>query len=157
ACNNMAHGVREVTIKRGLDPREFVFVAGGGAGPMHSCLICNELEIPLQIVPPSASVLCAFGMLLSALQHDFVRTFVARLDALDWARLTSILDEMRREGDRLLEEERVGPAQRRYRIRFDCRYIKQYHEVSFDVPAKAIDDRDPAAIARAFHTEHNRL
>jgi len=57
----------------------------------------------------------------------------------------------------LLEEERVGPAQRCYRIRFDCRYIKQYHEVSFDVPAKAIDDRDPAAIARAFHAEHNRL
>ena len=83
ACNDMAHGVREVAIvERGLDPREFVLVAGGGAGPMHSCLICNELEIPLQIVPPSASVLCAFGMLLSALQHDFVRTFVARLDAL---------------------------------------------------------------------------
>ncbi len=51
ACNNMAQGVREVTIKRGYDPREFPFVAAGGAGPMHSCLICNELEIPLQVVP----------------------------------------------------------------------------------------------------------
>ncbi|HMK69344.1 MAG TPA: hydantoinase/oxoprolinase family protein [Xanthobacteraceae bacterium] len=157
ACNNMAHGVREVTIKRGLDPREFVFVAGGGAGPMHSCLICNELEIPLQVVPPSASVLCAFGMLLSELQHDFVRTFVARLDGLDWTRLADILGEMRREGERLLEEERVGPAQRRFRVRFDCRYIKQYHEVSFEILAAAIDARDHAAIAQAFHAEHNRL
>ncbi len=157
ACNNMAHGVREVTIKRGLDPREFVFVAGGGAGPMHSCLICNELEIPLQVVPPSASVLCAFGMLLSDLQHDFVRTFVARLDGLDWTRLTDILGAMRREGERMLEEERIAPAQRRYRVRFDCRYIKQYHEVSFEVPAETIDARDNAAIAGAFHAEHNRL
>ena len=157
ACNNMAQGVREVTIKRGFDPREFVFVAAGGAGPMHSCQICNELEIPLQIVPPSASVLCAFGMLLSELQHDFVRTFVARLETLDWTRIAGILGEMRKEGDRMLEEERVVPAKRRYRIRFDCRYIKQYHEVSFEVPARAIESRDRAAIERAFHAEHNRL
>jgi len=157
ACNNMAQGVREVTIKRGFDPREFVFVAAGGAGPMHSCQICNELEIPLQIVPPSASVLCAFGMLLSELQHDFVRTFVARLETLDWTRIAGILGEMRKEGDRMLEEERVVPAKRRYRIRFDCRYIKQYHEVSFEVPARAIESRDCAAVERAFHAEHNRL
>ena len=157
ACNNMAQGVREVTIKRGFDPREFVFVAAGGAGPMHSCQICNELEIPLQIVPPSASVLCAFGMLLSELQHDFVRTFVARLETLDWTRIAGILGEMRKEGDRMLKQERVVPAKRRYRIRFDCRYIKQYHEVSFEVPARAIESRDRAAIERAFHAEHNRL
>ena len=157
ACNNMAQGVREVTIKRGFDPREFVFIAAGGAGPMHSCQICNELEIPLQVVPPSASVLCAFGMLLSELQHDFVRTFVARLAMLDWSRITELLNEMRNEGDHMLEEERVASPHRRYRIRFDCRYIKQYHEVSFDVPAPAIENRDCEMIARAFHAEHNRL
>jgi N-methylhydantoinase A len=51
ACNNMAQGVREVTIKRGFDPREFPFIPAGGAGPIHGCLICSELEIPFQIVP----------------------------------------------------------------------------------------------------------
>ena len=51
ACNNMAQGVREVTIKRGFDPREFPLIPAGGAGPIHACLICSELEIPLQIVP----------------------------------------------------------------------------------------------------------
>lgn len=157
ACNNMAQGVREVTIKRGFDPREFAYIAAGGAGPMHSCLICNELEIPLQIVPASASVLCAFGMLLSDLQHDFVRTFVARLDAIDWTRLAGVLADMRREGERMLDEERAPAAQRRYRVLFDCRYLKQYHEVSFAIPASAIERRDAAAIARAFHDEHNRL
>ncbi len=157
ACGNMAQGVREVTIKRGSDPREFAFVAAGGAGPMHSCVICTELEIPLQIVPASASVLCAFGMLLSELQHDFVRTFVARLESLDWQRLAGILDEMRREGERMLDEERVAPPHRRHRVHFDCRYVKQYHEVSFEVSADAIERRDGSAIARAFHDEHNRL
>ena len=157
ACNNMAQGVREVTIKRGFDPREFPFIPAGGAGPIHSCLICEELEIPFQIVPRESSVLCAFGMLMSELKHDFVRTFVARLEAIDWPRLTQIIDEMSAEGARQLTEERIPEARRRHDIKFDCRYIKQYHEVSFLVPRDLIDRRDTAAIARLFHAEHNRL
>ena len=157
ACNNMAQGVREVTIKRGFDPREFPFIPAGGAGPIHSCLICEELEIPFQIVPRESSVLCAFGMLMSELKHDFVRTFVARLEAIDWPRLTKMLDEMSAEGTRQLTEERIPEARRRHDIKFDCRYIKQYHEVSFLVPRALIDKRDVAAIARLFHDEHNRL
>jgi N-methylhydantoinase A len=157
ACNNMAQGVREVTIKRGFDPREFPFIPAGGAGPIHSCLICSELEIPLQIVPRESSVLCAFGMLMSELKHDFVRTFVARLEAIDWPRLTAMIDEMSADGTRQLVEERIAEERRRYEVRFDCRYIKQYHEVSFTVPRELIDSRDTVAIAAAFNAEHNRL
>ncbi|MEW5888095.1 MAG: hydantoinase/oxoprolinase family protein [Pseudomonadota bacterium] len=157
ACNNMAQGVREVTIKRGFDPREFPIIPAGGAGPIHACLICSELEIPLQIVPRESSVLCAFGMLMSELKHDFVRTFVARLEGVDWARLAAVVDEMSREGARQLAEERIPPERRRFEVKLDCRYIKQYHEVSFAVARELIEDRDTAAIARAFHAEHNRL
>ncbi|MFZ5511082.1 MAG: hydantoinase/oxoprolinase family protein, partial [Pseudomonadota bacterium] len=157
ACNNMAQGVREVTIKRGFDPREFPIIPAGGAGPIHACLICSELEIPLQIVPRESSVLCAFGMLMSELKHDFVRTFVARLEGVDWGRLTAVVDEMSREGARQLTEERIPPEHRRFEVKFDCRYIKQYHEVSFAVARELIEGRDTAAIARAFHAEHNRL
>jgi N-methylhydantoinase A len=157
ACNNMAQGVREVTIKRGFDPREFPIIPAGGAGPIHSCLICHELEIPLQIVPRESSVLCAFGMLMSELKHDFVRTFVARLESLDWAKLGEIVDAMAADGAAQLADERIPEARRRYEIKFDCRYIRQYHEVSFVVPRALLDARDASGIARAFHAEHNRL
>ncbi len=157
ACNNMAQGVREVTIKRGFDPREFPLIPGGGAGPIHGCLICSELGIPLQIVPREASVLCALGMLMCELRHDFVRTFVARLESLDWVRLAALVDAMAAEGTRLLTDERIAPARRRVELRLDCRYIKQYHEVSVSVPLQTVDQRDAAAIARAFHAEHLRL
>jgi N-methylhydantoinase A len=156
-CNNMAQGVREVTIKRGFDPREFPLIAAGGAGPIHSCLIASELEIPLQIVPRESSVLCAFGMLLSDLKHDFVRTFVGRLAALDWPRLATLVEGMAADGTRLLAEEGVPEARRQTAVKLDCRYIKQYHEVSFAVPEGAIERRDAEAIARAFHAEHERL
>jgi N-methylhydantoinase A len=146
-----------VTIKRGFDPREFPFIPAGGAGPIHACLICTELEIPLQIVPREASVLCAFGMLMSELKHDFVRTFVSRLDSVDWQRLAGLVDEMQGDGERQLVEERIAAARRRYEVRLDCRYIKQYHEVSLAVPRELIDRRDAAGIAGLFHAEHNRL
>jgi N-methylhydantoinase A len=157
ACNNMAQGVREVTIKRGFDPREFPLIPGGGAGPIHGCLICSELEIPLQIVPREASVLCAFGMLMSELRHDYVRTFVARLESLDWPRLAALVGAMAEDGARLLAEERIAPAAQRFELRLDCRYVKQYHEVSVPVPLGAVERRDVLAVGRAFHDEHQRL
>ncbi|MBK6869001.1 MAG: hydantoinase/oxoprolinase family protein [Burkholderiales bacterium] len=157
ACNNMAQGVREVTIKRGFDPREFPLIPGGGAGPIHGCMICTELGIPLMIVPREASVLCAFGMLMCELRHDFVRTFVARVDKLDWQRLEELVDAMAEEGAVQLTAERVAPGRQRIELRLDCRYLKQYHEVSVPVPLEAIKRHDAAAIARAFHDEHRRL
>ncbi len=156
-CNNMAQGVREVTIKRGYDPREFPLIAAGGAGPIHSCQICNELEIPLQIVPRESSALCAMGMLLSDLRHDFVRTFVADLAAADWARLAFLIDEMIGAGERQLALERIPVDHRSYAVKLDCRYVKQYHEVSIDVPREAIHRRDAAVVAEGLHREHNRL
>jgi N-methylhydantoinase A len=157
ACNNMAQGVREITIKRGFDPREFPLVVAGGAGPIHSCLICDELDIPLQIVPRESSILCAVGMLMGDLKHDFVRTFVARLATLDWARLAATVDDMTAEGGVMLTAEGIDAANQRFHVKFDCRYLKQFHEVSFAVPPQAFEAGDLAAIEVAFHAEHNRL
>ena len=157
ACNNMAQGVREVTIKRGFDPREFPLIPGGGAGPIHGCLICSELQIPLQIVPREASVLCAFGMLMCELRHDLVRTFVTRLEGIDWTRLNALVEAMAAEGARLLDDERIPAPSQRIELRLDCRYIKQYHEVSVALPLEVVERRDAGAIAAAFHAEHQRL
>jgi N-methylhydantoinase A len=77
---NMASGVREVSLKRGYDPREFPIVVAGGAGPVHACMIAMELEIPVMIIPKESSIFCAAGMLMSDLKHDFVRTYATKFD-----------------------------------------------------------------------------
>jgi N-methylhydantoinase A len=64
---------------------------------------------------------------------------------------------MRDEGAALLADERVARAAQRFELRLDCRYLKQYHEVSVPVPLAAIDGRDATLVARAFHDEHQRL
>jgi len=157
ACTNMAQGVREVTIKRGFDPREFPMVVAGGAGPLHSCLICSELEIPFQIVPRESSILCAVGMLMSDLKHDFVSTFVAPLVSADFDALRALVGSMKDEGRAMLAEERIDEDASEYFVKFDCRYLKQYHEVSFVVDPQQLEQGDVDAISEAFHAEHNRL
>ncbi len=157
ACNNMAQGVREVTIKRGFDPREFPMVVAGGAGPIHSCMICEELQIPFQIVPRESSILCAVGMLMGDLKHDFVRTFFARMEGLDWPALQTLVTNMVDEGTAMLINEGISQERQQFQVKLDCRYQKQYHEVSVEVEREWIEKADSDAIHSAFHAEHNRL
>jgi N-methylhydantoinase A len=152
---NMAHGVREITVKRGLDPREFPMVVAGGAGGIHACMIARELDIPTLLVPATASTLCATGMLLCDLQHDFVRSCVGPLDGIAPDRLANLVREMSDEGERQLLTEGVSKAV--HEIALDLRYLKQYHEVTLPVARTAIDEGDYQAIAAAFHALHDRL
>ena len=154
---NMAQGVREITVKRGYDPREFPMVVAGGAGPLHACMICQELEIPMFLVPRESSIFCAAGMLMSNLQHDLVRSFVSNFDRIDWARLGDTVDAMVREAEGLLSDEKIPGERREFQLALDCRYVKQYHEVSFPVSFEAVRSSDFSEVADAFHREHNRM
>ncbi len=145
--SNMANGVREITVKRGLDPREFPLVVAGGAASLHACMIAGELEIPRLLVPSTASTLCATGMLLCDLRHDFVRSAVGPLESFA-GELDEMIAEMSAEGEELLGRE--GATQIEHQVALDLRYLKQYHEVTVRVP-------DLAAVAGVFHAEHNRL
>ena len=154
---NMAQGVREISVKRGLDPREFPVVAAGGAGPLHACMICQELQIPMFIVPRESSIFCAAGMLMSDLQHDFVYSFVSVLDQIDWTELNAVLSNLMQAGAGLLAEEGIPEQNRRFTLNLDCRYVKQYHEVSFPIEAETVGKGDTTAIATVFHSRHKRM
>lgn len=154
---NMAAGVREVSVKRGEDPREFPLVVAGGAGPNHACMIALELEIPVIIVPKESSVFCAAGMLMSDLQHNFVRTYVNHLEKIDHKKLRSLFTEMENEGMALLGSEHIPKDRIQFIYSVDMRYIKQYHEVNVVVSREEIHKGKLVSIAKKFHLEHNRL
>jgi N-methylhydantoinase A len=154
---NMAAGVREVSIKRGQDPREFPLVVAGGAGPIHACQISHELEIPVMLVPKESSIFCASGMLMSDLKHDFVRTYAVLLEQMDKARFRRLFDEMEKEAKRLLSSENIPQDRVRHSYFIDLRYVKQYHEVSVQITREELEQADPAVLASRFHPEHNRL
>ena len=87
AISKMSLAVREVSVEKGYDPRDFALVASGGAGPLHVCAIARELHIPKVIVPLFPSHFSALGMLLADERHDFIRTFYCDLASLDFAAL----------------------------------------------------------------------
>jgi N-methylhydantoinase A len=96
-------------------------------------------------------------MLMSDLQHDFVNSFVSVLSEMDWSRLNELVTQMRSSGSDLLARESIPQERRRFYVRLDCRYVKQYHEVSLPVELDSIRNADNHTIAAAFHAEHERL
>jgi N-methylhydantoinase A len=154
---NMATGVREVSVKRGHDPREFPLIVAGGAGPVHACMIGLELEIPVMIIPKESSIFCAAGMLISDLKHNFVRTYATRLEDMDRQKFKKLFNDMEEEANELLQSERIPEAAIQHLYSLDLRYVKQYHEVNVRIAKRDIEDGNIAGVASLFHPEHNRL
>jgi len=156
---NMASAIREISVQRGYDPREFLIVCAGGAGPIHAAMIAKELEIPKILIPKESSIFCAAGMLLSDLKHDFVRTYHSLFskDSIDVSRFLSLVQELEDEGEKVLVEEKIPPERRAYLFSLDLRYVGQYHEVNVEVSKETIEAFDEAAVKETFHTAHDRL
>src|ERR1035437_8203684 len=122
--SNMAQGVREISVERGYDPREFLFIVAGGAGSIHSSEICKELEIPMFLVPNVSSIFCAAGMLLGDLKHDYIRSYFTSIKNLDLKKFHSLFTEMKDEGlNSLLVEEGVSRGQISFSPILDLRYV----------------------------------
>ncbi len=153
---NMAQGVRQVSVERGYDPREFLMICAGGAGSIHAGEICRELEIPMFVVPSVASIFCAAGMLLGDLKHDYVRSYMSKLSGLEKSELLKLYDEMKAVAVKTLIAEGITEDKIQYVPSLDLRYVGQYHEVPLDVSMEDIYNFKLEAIKEAFHKEHNR-
>ncbi|MGW6273794.1 hydantoinase/oxoprolinase family protein [Streptomyces sp. NPDC055060] len=125
----MAEAVSAVSVKRGVDPREFTVVVAGGAGPIHAVPIAQELGIDRIIVPRESSVFCAVGTLLTDLKHLYARTFVSDLDTLDLDRVGALYREMRDEAVETLRSENVAGDAIDLVFSADVRYIGQFTEI----------------------------
>lgn len=154
---NMATGVREVSVKRGYDPRDFPLVVAGGAGPVHAGMIASELEIPLVIVPKESSIFCAAGMLMSDLRHDFVRTYKVSVPMLAPKKFQSLFEEMREEGEGTLFAEGVPKDQIHWVHSADMRYVRQHHEINIVLTRQEIVGGHLDVIAEKFHAKHEEL
>jgi N-methylhydantoinase A len=146
AIAKMSLAVREVSVEKGYDPRDFALVASGGAGPLHVCAIARELHIPKVIVPLFPSHFSALGMLLADERHDFTRTFYFDLAGLDFAALTKVHDQMAAEAKKSLRHSRNAEFQ----TELDLRYVGQEFTLSVPVSRDLIARGDRQKIRQAF-------
>lgn len=155
---NMASAIREISVHKGWDPREFPLVCAGGAGAVHAAMIARELGIRRVLVPREASIFCASGMLQSDLKHDFVRSHAIVLaDGTDPGPLAALADAMLEEASSALSAEGIAGDRRRFVLALDMRYLGQYHEVAVEVALAAVRAGDWATVRNAFHDRHDRL
>jgi N-methylhydantoinase A len=149
AVARMVSSIREVSIQRGHDPRDFTLIAFGGAGPMHAVAIAEELGIPRILVPRHPGNFSALGLLVSDLKHDDVRTVVGPLrERLHVAE--ALFAEMERSALGRLDADGFGADRRRLDRSLDVRYAGQAFEIAVPVGRSL----DAGAIETDFHRRH---
>ena len=139
ANNNMTNALKLVSINRGHDPRDFTMIAFGGGGAMHATQLAAELNIPTVVIPAHSAVFSAWGMLLSDLRRDYIRTRPSALNSGMADDLFNVFVDMEREARLAYEQEQID-SDRVYIEKFvSLRYKGQEHSVRVSVPNEEMD------------------
>ena len=154
---NMADALRAMTLGIGRDPRDYVLVVGGGAGPVHAGMLARMVGIRRVIVPRVSAELCAFGGLVCNPRHDYRRSCASRVEHLDPARLAGLLEEMEQEGRDELHREGAAPEDIAVSRVLDMRYRDQTHETPVDVSDLDLDEEPIPALLTRFHDAYHDL
>ncbi len=155
ANSAMANALRRISLQRGYDPRDFILIAFGGAGPVHANRLIEELEIPKLLIPMSPGITSAMGLLVTDLKHDFSNTLIEKVDNLDLNKVSSIFSEMEEKGRYKLLKEGRDLACINFQRNVDMRYVGQSYELS--VPLSKENTKDALkGMLKLFHKEHQK-
>ncbi|AWS45323.1 hydantoinase/oxoprolinase family protein [Streptosporangium sp. 'caverna'] len=152
---NQSNAIRQITVKRGLDVRDFPMVAFGGSGPLLVCRLIDILGLPSVIVPPDPGNVSAFGLLTVDVKNDYVRTFVTRDLSLPAA--AEIFGDLEGQAAEALDREGFAADRHVYARSADLRYYGQAYEVRVPAPAGPLDEAWRAEVLDRFHEAHQKL
>ena len=145
----MGNALHLVSVQRGYDPRGFVLVAFGGAGPAHACALARDSGIETVLVPRSPGIFSATGLLVTDLEHEYTVTLLTRLTDVTEDVLDAAFEPLEETGMHDLNREGTAPEDISFVRQLDLRYVGQSFEL-------AVSSGDPAEAARRFHAEHDR-
>lgn len=152
----MVNALRLVSVQRGYDPRNFVMVAFGGAGPVHANRLAAEADIPTTIIPMSPGITSALGLLATDLKHDYSVTFLRQVDKLQADEVEAVYRGLEQQGRATLAREGVKPADMGFMRHVDMRYVGQSYELTVPLPAGSLTPAIIADVLQGFHQEHDR-
>jgi len=151
---NQANCIRQMTIQRGIDPRDFALLSFGGAGPVQSAAVMRLIGMKACIVPPNPGNLAAFGLLAVDWRNDQLVTRVMAEDGLNAAHVAGIYAKLEATALQRLREDGVEAERIRLVREADVRYLGQSMEIRVTGPAGAIDDNFFVSLIDAFHRTH---
>ncbi len=152
---NMVDAIRAVSIERGIDPRAYTLVAGGGAGALHAARLARNLGMRRVLVPEEAGTYCAFGMTVTDVRHDHSEPLYALTSGVDPAAINALFDRLETEARRRLHHDGFEDGQIRIERSVDARYPNQVHELTMPIgSAPPFSTADLHALEASFHAEH---
>jgi N-methylhydantoinase A len=154
---NQANALRQVTVQRGLDVRDFTMATFGGSGSLLLCRLMDILGLSGVLVPENPGNVSAFGLLTVDVRNDYVQTAVSRHDDLDLAVLAKLYDALQAQASAALDREGFDRGEHRYQRSADLRYVGQAFEVRVAAPDGPVDESFAQTVAQAFHDAHERL
>ena len=157
AAWNQANAIRQVTVRRGLDVRDFAMIAFGGSGPLQACRLIDVLDLHAAIVPLNPGNLSALGLLTVDVRNDYVQTFVMRHDDVDAPELAAEFAALEERAAAALSTEGFDAENHLLARSADLRYYGQAFEVRVAAPTGRIDAGFSAEVRGRFHDEHERL
>ena len=154
---NQANALRQITVKRGLDVRDFTLTTFGGSGSLLLCRLVDILGLRAVLVPPNPGNVSAFGLLTVDVKNDYVQTHVSLHEHLAAAEVAGVLDALTSRAAHALAGEGFPAEQHRFDRTADLRYFGQAFEVRVPVPEGPVDQATLEEVARLFHAEHRGL
>jgi len=154
---NQANAVRQITVKRGLDVRDFTLVTFGGSGSLLLCPLIEILGVQGVLVPTNPGNVSAFGLLTVDVRSDHVRTSVARQSGLDHEAMEEIFEGLTARARAALSAQGFAPEMHRVTRTADLRYFGQAFEVRVPVKSGPFNSAVAAAAAEDFHRSHHAL
>src|SRR3954454_4748012 len=136
---NQSNAIRQMTIQRGIDPREFALLSFGGSGPAQSPAVMDLIGMKACIVPPNPGNLSAFGLLAVDWRTDHIVTRVMHEEAIELAAIAALYADLERHAVDTLERNGIATARMRIVREADVRYSGQSMEVRVAAPAGAVD------------------
>ena len=146
----MAAATRMHLAEKGKDPRRYTMIAFGGAGPVHAWNLARLLKIKSIVVPLGAGVASALGFLVAPPATDMVRSYVARLERLDWQRVNGLFAEMAAQGRALLIQAGAAEDSISFVPTAEMRHVGQGFEIPVTLPSLELSADDLPSIRRAF-------
>jgi N-methylhydantoinase A len=146
ANDKMAGAIRLVSLSRGHDPRDFILLAFGGAGPLHAAALARELGIPKVLIPARPGLTNALGCLVADLRHDFVRTINKPLSMVNEVDVVSVLDAHIEEGNNILQHENVEIENVQVFHTADMQFQGQTHILNVALAGRAVKIADLAKV-----------
>ena len=152
----MAQAMRLVTVERGLDPRDFAYLAYGGGGPVHAIDLARELGIRRVVVPPLPGLFSAFGMAIADMTQDHQQAVLEPLATVEPSRLAALFAQLRTAAAAELAATGLAEGQVEHQLSADCRFLGQPESITVRLDRAPDDPLVATAIEARFRADHER-